>query len=154
MRALFISTILYFVLSFSSYSQTILSADGPGDTYELITSELAPGFNPIESPDCSFPAFGRHIDEIFDTDLNTDVFRFHLHVDENDDRCIIFDRQRNEIKTYDKSPDDLLGVENEIVEYKWKFKIDAGFQASPKFSHLHQLKAVGGPEDSLSLIHI
>jgi hypothetical protein len=121
-----------------------LRADGPGNTYELITSVLAPGFDPIEAPDCSHNTFGNHIDELFDNDLNTNVFRFHIHTTPDDDRCINFDRQRNEIKTYDKSPDNLLGIENEKVNYQWKFKLNAGFQSSPKFTHLHQLKSVGG----------
>jgi len=121
-----------------------LRADGPGNTYELITSVLAPGFDPIEAPDCSHNVFGYHIDELFDNDLNKNVFRFHIHTTPDNDRCINFDRQRNEIKTYDKSPDNLLGIENEKVNYKWKFKLKEGFQSSPKFTHLHQLKSVGG----------
>lgn len=121
-----------------------LRADGPGNTYALITSVLAPGYNPIEAPDCSHNAFGEHIDELFDNDLNTNVFRFYIHTTPDDDRCINFDRQRNEIKSYDQSPDNLLGVENEKVNYQWKFKLNAGFQSSPKFTHLHQLKSVGG----------
>ena len=64
----------------------------------------------------------------------------HFHVD----RCINSDRQRNEIKTYDKSPDNLLGVEGEEVVYKWKFKLDADMQLSSSFTHVHQLKSVGG----------
>jgi hypothetical protein len=132
-------------------SQVILDADGPGDTYDLITSVLAPGHNPIEVPDCSHPDFGEHIDEVFDADLNTNVFRFHIHVTPDDDRCINFDRQRNEIKSYDKSPDNLLGVENEIVVYKWKFKLSEGFQSSPNFTHLHQLKSVGGTLASMPM---
>lgn len=122
-----------------------LKADGPGDTYALITSVLAPGNSPIEAPDCSHNDFGEHIDELFDDELNGNVFRFHIHTTPDDDRCIIFDRQRNEIKSYDKSPDNLLGVENELVNYNWKFKLNDGFQPSPKFTHLHQLKSVGGP---------
>lgn len=90
-------------------AQVTLDADGPGNTYELINSVLAPGFDAVEVPDCNHTGFGRHIDEVFDADLNTDVFRFFIHVNEDDDRCINFDRQRNEIKTYDKSPDNLLG---------------------------------------------
>lgn len=121
-----------------------LKADGPGDTYELIASVLAPDHNPIEAPDCSHDTFGEHIDEVFDIELNTNVFRFHIHTTPDDDRCINFDRQRNEIKSYDKSPENLLGIENEKVNYKWKFKLSAGFQSSPKFTHLHQLKSVGG----------
>lgn len=121
----------------------VLSADGPGDTYELITSILGPDENPIEVPDCGHTEFGRHIDELFDADLNTNVFRFFLHTDFDDDRCRNFDRQRNEIKTYDKSPDNLKGIEGETVVYKWKFKLAEGFQSSPNFTHIHQLKAVG-----------
>ncbi len=121
-----------------------LSADGPGDTYDLITSVLAPGHNPIEVPDCNHSSFGQHIDELFDQELNANVFRFYLHTENDNDRCINFDRQRNEIKTYDKSPDHLLGIQNETVVYKWKFKLAEGFQSSPNFTHLHQLKSVGG----------
>lgn len=132
-------------------SATELNADGPGNTYELITSVLAPGYNPIEVPDCSHPEFGAHIDEIFDEELNTYVFRFHIHSESDNDRCIKFDRQRNEIKTYDKSPDNLLGTENETVVYKWKFKLPEGFQSSPNFTHIHQLKSVGGQYESMPM---
>lgn len=128
-----------------------LKADGPGNTYDLITSVLAPGNNPIEAPDCSHPEFGDHIDELFDNDLNTFVFRFFTHTTPDDDRCIVFDRQRNEIKSYSQSPDNLLGIENETVIYNWKFKLNAGFQASPNFTHLHQLKSVGGDFASMPM---
>ena len=128
-----------------------LNADGPGNTYDLITSVLAPGFDPIEVPDCSHPGYGEHIDELFDNELNMNVFRFFIHTDPDNDRCINFDRQRNEIKTYDKSPDNLLGVENETVVYKWKFKLPAGFQSSPNFTHVHQLKSVGGSLESMPM---
>lgn len=128
-----------------------LNADGPGNTYELIASVLAPGFDPIEVPDCSHPEFGDHIDELFDSELNTNVFRFYIHTDPDNDRCINFDRQRNEIKTYDQSPNNLLGIENETVVYKWKFKLPAGFQSSPNFTHIHQLKSVGGSFESMPM---
>ncbi|NNF35358.1 MAG: T9SS type A sorting domain-containing protein [Saprospiraceae bacterium] len=136
---------------FNGYSQVLLNADGPGNTYDLISSVLAPGHNPIETPDCSHPAFGDHIDEVFDADLNTNIFRFHIHVTPDDDRCKNFDRQRNEIKSYDQSPDNLLGVEDETVVYKWKFKLPVGFQSSPNFTHLHQLKSVGGSLESMPM---
>ncbi|MFD2587530.1 hypothetical protein ACFSQJ_11350 [Croceitalea marina] len=128
-----------------------LNADGPGDTYALITSVLAPGHDPIEVPDCNHQGFGEHISEVFDNELNTNVFQFDIHVTPDNDRCINFDRQRNEIKSYDKSPDNLLGVENERVVYKWKFKLPSGFQSSPNFTHLHQLKSVGGPLASMPM---
>ena len=128
-----------------------LKADGPGGTYDLITSVLAPGNDPIEVPDCNHQAFGEHISEVFDSELNTNVFQFDIHVSPDNDRCINFDRQRNEIKTYDKSPDNLLGVQNETVVYKWKFKLPSGFQSSPNFTHLHQLKSVGGDLASMPM---
>lgn len=143
---------LFCLLSLPVFPQTILEANGPGDTYELINSVLAPGHDAIEVPDCNHLAFGRHIDEIFDTNLNKNVFRFHIHKTPDDDRCKKFDRQRNEIKSYANSPDKLLAVEGEKVEYKWKFKLDATFQPSSSFTHLHQIKAVGGTEASMPLI--
>ncbi len=131
--------------------QTLLDANGPGNTYELITSVLAPGYNPIEVPDCNHSSFGEHIDEVFDNQLNTNVFRFYIHTTPDNDRCINFDRQRNEIKTYDKSPANLLGIADETVRYKWKFKLESGFQTSPNFTHLHQLKSVGGSLESMPM---
>lgn len=146
--------VLKFVFLFAIqlvYGQVELNADGPGNTYDLITSVLAPGQNPIETPDCNHNAFGDHIDEIFDAELNTNVFRFFIHTTPDNDRCINFDRQRNEIKTYNQSPDNLLGVQNEKVVYKWKFKLADGFQSSPNFTHLHQLKSVGGSLESMPM---
>lgn len=143
--------LLLFFLFQNGFGQVLLDADGPGNTYELITSVLAPGHNPIEVPDCNHLAFGDHIDEVFDNELGANVFRFHIHTSPDNDRCINLDRQRNEIKTYDQSPDNLLGEENEKVVYKWKFKLDQGFQSSPNFTHLHQLKSVGGSLDGIPM---
>lgn len=125
-------------------AQALLSADGEGLTYELISSVLAPGYNPIEHPECIHPEFGRHITEVFDSTLNKYVFEFFIHVTPDNDRCKNFDRQRVEIKTYDQSPDSLLGIVGETIEYKWKFKLPSGFQPSSSFTHIHQIKAVGG----------
>ena len=147
--------VLAFIFLFfyqNAFGQVLLDANGIDDTYTLITSVLAPGHDPIEVPDCNHTAFGDHIDQVLDADLNIHVFRFHIHTTPDNDRCINLDRQRNEIKSYDKSPDNLLGVVGETVEYKWKFKIDTDFQASPNFTHLHQLKAVGGTESSMPII--
>ncbi|MFD0990789.1 T9SS type A sorting domain-containing protein [Mariniflexile jejuense] len=127
------------------FAQVELNANGPGDTYELINSVLAPGYDVTETPDCIHTSFGRHIDEFFDTNLNTNVFRFYIHLTPDNDRCTTAtDRQRNEIKVYDKSPSNLKAVEGEIVVYKWKFKLPTGFQSSSSFTHIHQLKSVGG----------
>ena len=131
---------------------SVVTADGPGDTYELITSVLAPGSNPIEVPDCGHGDFGRHIEEVFDEELSTNVFRFILHTDFDDDRCGDQTRQRNEIKSFSQSPDQLLAIEGETVEYTWKFKLDEGFQGSNRFSHIHQLKSVGDVDDSHPMV--
>ncbi|WP_282124003.1 fibronectin type III [Algibacter mikhailovii] len=152
MKYLYAVIILFLTLEING--QVRLDADGPGDTYELITSVLAPGYNPIEVPDCGHVDFGDHIDELFDSELNTNVFRFYMHVTPDNDRCRNFDRQRNEIKSYSQSPDNLLGVVGEQVIYKWKFKLADGFQSSPNFTHLHQLKSVGGPFDGMPMYTI
>jgi hypothetical protein len=126
------------------YSQVVLEADGPGNTYELISSIFAPGNDAVENPECVHPEFGRHIAEVWDSDLNRYVFEFYSHVTPDNDRCINFDRQRIEIKTYEPSPAYLKGVTGETIVYKWKFKLPVGFQPSSSFTHIHQIKAVGG----------
>jgi hypothetical protein len=147
-----IVAIAFLSFSVSLFAQVLLNADGPGNTYELINSVLAPTGTAVEPPDCSHESFGRHITEEWDTNLQAYVFVFYIHVTPDNDRCINFDRQRNEIKTYDKSPDNLKAAVGETITYKWKFKIDAAFQASSKFTHLHQIKAVGGSEEDMPLI--
>ena len=150
---------------------TVLTANAAGNTHEDINAVLAPnGGDVIEAPgitpvDCTnhddfnngeTANTNRHIQEVYDNTLSKDVFKFSLHVNEDIDRdkCSSDDRQRNEIKTYAPSPDYLLGVLGETVEYKWKFKLSEGFQASSSFTHIHQLKSVGGitAEESLPLI--
>ena len=129
---------------FVLYSQAVLEADGPGNTYELISSVFAPGADAVENPECIHPQFGRHIAEVWDSVLSQYVFEFYSHVTPDNDRCINTDRQRIEIKTYEPSPDNLKGVVGETVTYKWKFKIAVGYKPSSSFTHLHQIKAVGG----------
>lgn len=133
-------------------AQVVLEAQGNNSTYADINAILAPDGNVVEVPDCGHESFGDHIDEVFDNTLDKYVFRFYAHRDEDDDRCKNFDRQRTEIKTYDKSPDNLLGLVGEEVEYKWLFKLSSNFRPSSKFTHLHQIKAVGGSQDAMPLI--
>ncbi|MFD0941115.1 heparin lyase I family protein [Pedobacter boryungensis] len=125
----------------------LLQADGPGNTYELINSKL--GSNAEETPDCGHAAFGRHIAEVYDDILKKNVFEFYMHVTPDDDRCNgSTDRQRNEIKSYGPSPDNVKGTIGETVTYRWKFKLDAGFKPSPSFTHIHQIKAGDGDDGS------
>jgi len=143
-----IALILFF--SIRMKAQTILTADGTGNTYELINSTLAPGATAEETPDAFDPAFGRHIAEVWDADLKQYVFEFYLHIsvanEHQDESTGDTDRQRVEIKTYASSPANLKGVPGETMTYKWKFKIPIGFQPSSNFTHIHQIKAVGGDE--------
>ena len=140
-------------------AQVTLNADGSGNTYELINSVLAPSGNVIETPDLmpdgSHSAFGRHIAEVFDTDLNKYVFEFYAHLDtgaygitDNDISTLSNDRQRIEIKTYGSSPSNLKGTLGETVTYKWKFKIPIGFKPSANFTHIHQIKPVDGDDSN------
>ncbi|WP_165697989.1 T9SS type A sorting domain-containing protein [Flavobacterium nackdongense] len=151
--------IVFFSLPFVANSQVTLNADGPGNTYELINSVLAPSGNVIESPDQtpdgSHPTFGRHIAEVFDPELNKYVFEFYSHVStgstgilDNDISTLKTDRQRVEIKTYASSPNNLKGVIGETVTYKWRFKVPVGFKPSANFTHIHQIKPVDGDDDS------
>lgn len=143
-----------FVIIFSLFlipefllSQVVLEANGPGNTYELINSVLAPtGGDVVETAECVHPEFGRHIAEVWDAVLNQYVFEFYIHVTPDNDRCINFDRQRVEIKTYDASPANLKGTTGETVVYKWRFKVPTGFQPSSNFTHIHQVKAVDGDD--------
>ncbi len=140
-------------------AQVTLDADGPNgvETYNLISSVLAPGYDAVEEPDCSHTPEVKHIDEIMDAatsagGLGINVFRFTIHALTDTDRCNgSTDRQRNEIKTYDKSPDNLKGISGETVVYKWKFKLPDGFQSSSSFTHIHQLKSVGGLYESMPM---
>jgi hypothetical protein len=138
--------LLVLIIPFGLAAQVTLEADGPGDTYELINSAFAPNGNVVENPECAHPEFGRHIAEVWDSDLNQYVFEFYIHVTPDNDRCINFDRQRMEIKTYASSPDNLIGTAGERIEYRWKFRLPAGFQPSTSFTHIHQIKAVGGDD--------
>ena len=139
---------------FDSLSVRTLAADGEGqvDTYDLIRNFAGP--KPIEAPDLyeiNHPG-APHIFEQFDESIgNHFVFVIHRDDDRDRDRADITDRQRNEIKTYDKSEDAVKAYENEVMIYRWKFKIESGITLTSRFSHFFQLKAVGG-DDSQPMI--
>ncbi len=144
--------LMLFSFSFS-YSQVVLNANGPGNTYERITSIFAPGngVSAVEAPDLFHPwASGRHIAEVFDTELNQYVFEFYSHalLDNEPVDPTLTDRQRVEIKTYASSPNNLKGTLGENIIYKWRFKLPVGFQPSSNFTHIHQIKAVDGDDSN------
>jgi hypothetical protein len=115
----------------------LMEADGPAGTptYDLLGKAFT-----IETPDCGHPV--PHITEAFDNDLKKNVFVFHLHVKVflDDDRCGGTDRQRTEIR----GKGEASANEGETVYYRWKFKLPAGFQTSPNFCHIMQIKSNDG----------
>ena len=123
------------------WGQVILTADGQTNSYTLLRNAF--GSRP-ESPDCSHPEFGEHITQAPDSTLGKSAFVFHIHVEPDDDRCSNFDRQRLDIKTDGGSPAYVKGFLDDSVSYRWKFKLPAGFQPSPNFTHIHQIKAGDG----------
>lgn len=128
------------------FGQTTLLADGVTNTYTLIDNAFStPGGSiAYEVPDCSHPAFGPHITQSLDNTLNKYVFNFFIHVTPDNDRCIAFDRQRNEVKTW---LDSLVALQGDTLEQRWKFQLPSGFQPSPDFTHIHQVKPIDGNAD-------
>lgn len=124
----------------------IMNADGRTDTYKLIESY---GYG-VEVPDCGHPI--KHITQQFDNDLQKQVFAFTLHAELDDDRCGAQDRQRAEIKTFGPSPESMKGHQGKTHIYKWKFKLNSGFQPSPLFCHIHQVKADAGPNAGAPIV--
>ncbi len=140
-------------VQFTVLTERTLDADGHMaglDTYDLIRAfggDFVPG--PIEAPDLypvNHPGV-RHIYEDSDATVgNHFVFIIHRDVDIDRDRVENDDRQRNEIKTYAQSEEAVKGFENETFVYRWKFRINGDMEVSTRFTHLFQLKAVGGPD--------
>ncbi len=137
---------LVFCMAANARAQSNAVADGPGNTYEQLD---AFGYK-VETPDCGHP--GRHINEVMDAILGKYVFAFTLHRDLDDDRCGETDRQRVELRG--KGPDQ-QGTQGSTSHYRWKFKLDAGFQPSPSFTHIMQLKAYDNGHGSGSpILHL
>jgi hypothetical protein len=117
-------------------ARNLMTADGPGGTYELLQKAYT-----TELPDCGHMV--PHITEVFDDELHKNVFVFHAHVNEDDDRCGGKDRQRTEIRA---KAGDITANDGETLYYRWKFKLDAGFKGSDRFTHIFQIKSdLGAP---------
>lgn len=145
-------------------ASVIVGADDGSDAYGILTGAL--GSNAVEAPDCSHADFGPHILRAPDPELGASSFVFHLHLSPDNDRCLLSDRQRNEIKIDDKSAEPLKAVQGDTMTYRWQFRLDEGFQAAANFTHLHQISATGSDQplvtltarrkatETLELIHI
>ena len=135
---------------FTLESEVMLSATGAAsasETYALIENVFGEGS--IEAPDLfagdhtSTP----HILEETDSVIGPH-FVFLAHRDDDFNKGVQSDRQRNEIKTYDKSDDEVLGFEGETMQFEWFFHVDSDMSLTSKFSHFFQLKARNDSESN------
>ncbi|MEL0633216.1 VCBS domain-containing protein [Pseudoalteromonas carrageenovora] len=131
--------------------ETMLNADGANtglSAYTLIENAFSEGS--IESPDM-YSGNHQEVEHIIeDTDSiigNHFVFLAHRDDDQDKDKGAS-DRQRNEIKAYDKSPAATLAFKGETVQYSWKFKVSSELELSSKFSHFFQIKARNDSNDN------
>jgi hypothetical protein len=139
------------LLGTKAEAAVLVSADGPGNTYELLQAQ---GMG-LELPDCGHAV--RHIREVFDNTLGKNVFAFDIHRDQDDDRCNgSTDRQRLEIKTApgNANQSTMQHTNGQTAYYRWKFRLDSGFRPSSSFTHIFQIKAQSGGDEGSPLITI
>ncbi|MEL7162206.1 MAG: hypothetical protein AAFN92_15730, partial [Bacteroidota bacterium] len=160
---------LFLALSLSLFTltlsaQALLTAtDTTGGAYATIS---AAGFG-IEGPDDSssacrgdgpgnHQAFGEHVTQTYDATLNRGVFVFHSHIDEDNDRCVVFDRARMELKggPAGRTDQELEHDFGDTSHYRWQFRLAEDFVGSNRFNHLFQNKAAGGNDSSFPVLTI
>jgi hypothetical protein len=116
---------------------TLTATASSGSAYPVIA---AAGFG-NENPDCVHSSFGPHVTQAYDADLGKNVFVFHSHIADDNDRCINLDRVRMEIKGGGSAEEQTQG---QTAYFRWKFKLDANFIGGSSFCHIFQIKAVDG----------
>jgi hypothetical protein len=140
--------LLLCMLQLQIFAQATLTATASsGSAYPVIS---AAGFG-NENPDCIHTSFGPHVTQASDADLGKNVFVFHSHINDDNDRCINLDRVRMEIKGGGSSEEQSSG---QTAYFRWKFKLDANFIGGSSFCHIFQIKAVGGDDTGAPLITI
>jgi hypothetical protein len=144
-----VAALLLFIAKNPAHAQVKLSASSSGSAYSQISAK---GFG-NENPDCKHTSFGPHVTVTNDGTLGKYVFVFHSHIDADDDRCTNDDRVRMEIKGGSGSGGVMQHTSGQTAYYRWKFKLDAGFKPSSRFTHIFQIKAYGG-DDGAPLITI
>lgn len=138
------SLLILFAIHLAAAQKTWLRADGRSDTYELIESVLGRGAP--EVPDCGHQDFGQHITQTRDSSLRRNIFVFHIHVEEDSDRCSSYTKQRNEIKVTPGST--LNALEGETMTLSWNFRLNQGFRTSNRHTAIHQVKAKDGNDQA------
>lgn len=134
-------------LSASAPPSHCFSAVDGQTAYQTIEANLGRGS--IESPDYNTKTRCHtnfsHIRSINTSTWPAPVFDFQLHYAlDCEPVANKLDRQRNEIKVYSNSDDRLKGYYGDTMVYSWSFRIHPDMKVSRKFTHLFQLKFVGG----------
>lgn len=146
-------------------AQTIATPTGDsGSGYPVFS---AAGFG-VEGPDESSPAcvstpasdagnhkaFGPHIVQVADEELDRNVFAFISHITDDSDRCLVQDRVRIEVKggPAGASDPELEHMFGDTSYYRWQFRLDEGFVGASSFCHLFQNKAQGGDNDGQPIV--
>ncbi len=129
----------------TTLNANVSGSEGP---YALIQPALGP--RSIETGDFLHACHQDFVHIQQDTDLVIgDHFVFHMHLEDDCEPVhpdLNRDRQRCEIKVAESSLH-LQGRENDTFTYSWLFKIDGEMPVSKFFTHLFQLKSVGGDDD-------
>jgi len=124
------------------YADTLtLNASNANNTYSHIKKILGPTAVNDIADDCSHvERLERHINTVFDDELNKNVFEILAHTDDVDCQKESTDRTRTEIKIDGSS---LLSIheENEHSEWRWLFKVPEDFFPTGSFTHIFQAKA-------------
>ena len=150
------------LLSVAASGQATATATADtGGAYETLR---AAGFL-IEGPDDSSPAcagggpgnhaaFGEHIRQTADAELGRNVFAFYSHLPEDNDRCLVFDRARIEIKggPSGQTAPELEHNYGDTSYYRWQFRLADDFVGASSFTHLFQNKAAGGSDSGFPIL--
>ena len=152
---------LYFWIFFSLGLVQLIGADSKANLSEIKLRPDSP--STISASDQIKNVFGKysvespllqdwkdqdfeHIKIVKDNELESS-FMFSLRRDIDGDRNKTWpkgkERQRNEIKGYQSSPEPMKAISSETHQIKWYLKIDKSFQINKQFCHFFQLKAVG-----------
>ncbi|MEM9259215.1 MAG: hypothetical protein AAGA62_06175, partial [Bacteroidota bacterium] len=152
--------VCFTTLSLTAQARLTATSDS-GGAYSVIS---AANFG-IEGPDDSSSAcagngpgnhtgFGDHVTQTADAELGQNVFVFHSHIDEDNDRCIVFDRARMEIKggPSGRTDEELEHNYGDTTYYRWQFRLAEDFIGASSFCHLFQNKAAGGNDSGFPVL--
>ncbi len=146
---LILAVMVSLMVPVSARTVTTIKAEDPEsgrDPYEIFKEAL--GSSPVDGPSSGhiLPAYIEPVGNCFQ-------FLLHDASYEEDFDGSNRDRQRNEIKGYKSSPDEIKALEGDIFTYNWKFWIDPVVDGSPGgFFHIFQIKATDGGEAGAPLL--